>query len=134
MGLNQLSFSCPHCKASGSVKFGGHVTPFDAATLKGDFKFEMDKPHNAIRCKCARLLVVVRAERGMWRVIDLSDRDELKRLAIRLAALHRNLENSGKMDADWRVARSLEDRIGSYQCTSAKDIAEADALLAKHKL
>ena len=134
MELNALRFSCPHCKADGRVKFDGAISPFGFVSVDGDFRLEVDKPRSALRCKCGRMLVVVRSEQGTCHMVDTCDRNELSSLANRLMNLHHTLEDEGKMDADWSLARSLEDRIGAFQGTTAKDISSADALLAKHGL
>lgn len=52
-------------------------------------------------------------------------------LADRLKKLHRDLEDRGVKGADWALARSLEDRIGSYQPVKG-DFERAEVLLMKY--
>ncbi len=52
-------------------------------------------------------------------------------LANRLMKLHRDLEDRGDRGTDLSLARSLEDRIGSYQPVSG-DFDRAEQLLKKH--
>lgn len=130
--METMKIQCPGCKNSGHATFGGERTPFDHVQLKGDFKLEISQPTNVIHCKCNRLLVIVRNEKDYWCVIDSGDKSTLDKFARRLAELHRILESNGQMNNDWSLARSLEDRIGSLQFVSPKDICQADILLAKY--
>ena len=52
-------------------------------------------------------------------------------LANRLLKLHHDLEDRGDKNADWSLARALEDRIGAYQ-PSTGDFDRAEELLKKY--
>ena len=56
---------------------------------------------------------------------------DLKALLKRLVDLHNRLEAQKDRSSDLRLARELEDRIGSGQML-AGDVERAEALLARH--
>lgn len=62
-----------------------------------------------------------------------TDIKDYQSIANRLMNLHLDLEAKKKMDADWRLARGLEDRIGAEQ-HSTGDLDAAERLLAKYGL
>jgi len=64
----------------------------------------------------------------------MQDSSEDRRdVLARLVALQGQLEAKNKKGADWSMARSLEDRIGSEHCRD-NDLEEAAVLLRRHGL
>lgn len=57
--------------------------------------------------------------------------EKTRRVARRLTRLHLDLEGKGNKGDDWRLARHLEDAIGSGQY-NAGDVEKARTLLEKH--